>query len=131
MKPKIILRSDALPEHLQKEIGALQKALFTKYGAAACIAGTTLENLTQVCSMIRADLTETQKIDAYNRAREVCADVMKLLGRLLHVEPDEAIAVADSFREFTSRIEEELLGAEILQGTASAAQEAIAKAARH
>jgi hypothetical protein len=128
-KPVTIVRSTELPAHLQEELKNLQSALASKYGVAACIAGTALENLTQLCAMIRhTDLTEQQRDAAYVRSREVCADVMNIIGRLLAVEPEPVLAVADSFREFNKLVEEEILGAEVLRETEGAAAAVIAKA---
>jgi hypothetical protein len=128
-KPVTIVRSTELPAHLQEELTNLQAALASKYGIAACIMGTALENLTQLCAMIRhTGLTEQQRDAAHIRAREVCADIMSTLGRLLAVAPEPALAVANSFRDFNRRVEEEILGAEVLRETEGAAAAVIAKA---
>lgn len=129
---KVIMRSDGLPEHLQTELHGMQSTLEKKYGIQAHYMGTTIENLAQVCAMVRAkDLTDEQREQAYDRSRDVCADVLKVMGRLLQVDRDAALAVAQAYREFGLRVEEELLGNDVLDDVKGDAAAVIAKAAAH
>lgn len=125
---KIIMRSDALPSNIQDELAKMQAALESKYGPATHMVGTMLENLSQTCTMIRSDLTPEQRKQAYERAKEVCADVISTLARLLRVERDAALAVALAYREFGVSIEEDLLGDKVLSETSDVAAAVIAKA---
>jgi hypothetical protein len=54
---KQILSSDVLPQHMQDELASLQKTLEGKYGAAACIVGTAMENMSTVVNIIRHSAT--------------------------------------------------------------------------
>lgn len=130
MKPKVIVRSDALPQHLQTELHAMQAALEQKYGPAAHMVGTMLENMANVCSMVRGEMPAEDRAKAYERSREVCAEILSLLAHLLRVEKPAALAVARAYREFGAHAEEELLGADAaLSDTKGEALAAIAKAA--
>lgn len=133
MSKKLIMRSDSLPQHLQTELATMQSTLDQRYGVAAHLVGTTLENLTSVCAMVRTGntMTDDERAAAYERSREVCADVMRTLSALLNVEQPAALAVARAYRDFSSRVEEELLGSEVLDDTKGAANDAIAKARMH
>jgi hypothetical protein len=130
---KQILSSDVLPQHMQDELASLQKTLEGKYGAAACIVGTAMENMSTVVNIIRhsATMTTAERDAAFERARDVCGDVLRTLGTVLRVEPDSAVAVANAYRDYGARVEEELLGGEVLSRTESDALAVIAKAKLH
>lgn len=133
MKPKMILRSDALPAHIQAEMKSMQAALEERYGVAAHMVGAIVENLANVCAMIRnsGDMDAEQRVVVYDRSKDVCAEVLNVLGMVLQVNRDTALAVAGAYREFSARVEEEMLGADTLNATKDDAAAAIAKAAMH
>jgi hypothetical protein len=132
MNRKIIMRSDALPPHIQAELRALQAALETKYSVATHTMGITIENLATLCNLVRStDLTPEQRASAFEKSQDICVDVMNVLGALLKVSTKDAFAVVAAYRDFTARVEEEILGAEVLDTTKGDAMAAIAKARMH
>lgn len=129
---RLITRSDALPQHMQDELASMGAALDKKYGPTAHMVGTMLENLAQVCAMVRANnMTDEQRVQAWERSKDVCNEVIRTFGRLFNLEPEHVVAVANAYRDFSHRVEEELLGAEILDETKGEAAAAIAKAKLH
>ena len=128
-RQRLIVRSDALPPHHQTELAALQSVLEKKYGVAAHMLGTMVENLANVCSMVASNLSPAERERAYEQSRAVCGDVISLLGHVLRVEQSQALAVAKAYRDFAGRVEEEMLGDVVLKDTAADAAAAIAKAA--
>jgi hypothetical protein len=112
MAKKIIMRSDALPQHLQAELATMETALVKRYGTAAHMVGTMMENLAQVCGMVRSELSPEERMAAFERSREACGEVLRVLGHVLNVEHSHAIAVAQAYQDIGKRIEEELFGAD-------------------
>ena len=129
---KVILRSDALPPHLQTELATMQRALDVRYGVASHAVGAMMTNLIQLVAMIGAnDLTDEQRATAVERAKDVCGEVISVMGQALGADRASTLAVVQAYTDMTRHFEEELVGPEVLAGAQDETAAILAKAARH
>lgn len=122
-----------MPAPLQAELDATLAALAKKYGAAAVMLGTHIENLATVATLVAsADLQPGDRERAAAMARKICADVIRALGEALNVDPAGAFAVAQALAEYSRHAESELVGEQpVPESVISAAQAVIGKAGAH
>lgn len=110
MAPKQI-RSDTLPQALQAELATMMQAMETKYGPAATALGMHIENLANLCALVRRnDMSDDDRAVAWENGRAICGAVIRDLGQALDVNPAHAFAVAQALGEYTLNAESELYG---------------------
>lgn len=123
--------SSELPQALQNELKATITALEKKYGANAVMVGTFIENLSNMCVLLsRMDLTGAQRETAFRMSRQVCGDVIRALGELSNVKPNDAFAVAEALQDYSRHAEAELCGVTVPEPVMAEAADVIAKAAK-
>lgn len=105
------IRSNELPQNLQAELTALMQAMAAKYGTAATALGMHIENLANLCALVRRnDMSDDERAMAWENGRAICGAVVRDLGQALDVDPVHAFAVAQALGEYALNAESELCG---------------------
>lgn len=130
MEKKAIMSDTQLPDTLRGELASMMRAMEAKYGATTTRLGVHIENLATVCAMMAQSggFNGDERERAWKHSRDVCGEIIRDLGRVWNVDPEDAFKVAGALKEFSERAGAELLGENIPESVADEATQVLLRA---